>query len=263
MIVLIKENRKPQALLIIIPLLVASLLWIALKALLHISSSQVYLFDLSFASLIVAISVLMLMAHKRAGANRFTTFLWAVVLVVFIGAIIFLSYSGLAFSRDMIAFIVFYAVGIIAVLIGLVFVAHCCRKYYSPIRFTLWLAVCTPAGAILVMLIYASIVMSIMVVISGLPSSWYRIFAQMLVVGLVLGGILYAVQLPFLILALSSSFFRKRFYECFRLKGMIVTPDQVSASGPDNVILTRTAEKNTDAEDKISNKWMDPPRPKD
>ena len=262
-IILFKANRTPKSLLILIPLLVANLIWFVLKVLLPISSSQVYLFDILFASLTVAISVLMLLAHKRAGCNRFATFLWALTVSVLIGAATYLSYSGLAFNQNMMILIIFYAAGILAVLVGLIFAAHCCRNYYSPIRFTICLAFCTPAGAILAMLIYAAIAISIMAVTQGLPTSLISMLVQVLVVGLVFGGILYAIELPFLILALSSPFFRKRLHECFRLRGMDFVTDKIPTSDPEHILLTKATPENTEIEDKVSNRWMDPPRPND
>ena len=260
-IILVKENRTTKALLILISLLVARLLCLALKVLLQIPSSQVYLFNLSCACFIVCISVLMLLAHKRIGCNRFATFLWAVVLSVIIGAATYISSSGLEFNREMMVLMVLYVVGILAVLTGLVLAAHCCRDYYSPIRFTLFLAVCTPAGAILVMLIYASIALGIMVVGGSLPSGWYQIFTQILVFGFIFGGILYAVELPFIILALNCPFFRKPFHDYFRLRGMDFTLK--TAPAPEHIMLTKAADKSADSEDKVANRWMDPPRPKD
>ena len=261
LIILIKENRKPQVLLITIPLLVAALLWLAFKAIFPISSAQIYLLDISFACLTVAMSALMLLAHKRAGCNRFLTFLWAVAVSVLIGAATYLSYSGLAFNQETTILIVLYAIGILAVLVGLVFAAHCCRKYYSPIRFTISLAFCTPAGAILAMLVYAAIAISIMAVTHGLPSRWYWRLIDALTFGLVFGGILYAIELPFIILTLNCSFFRKRFHECFRLKGMDFEREKVPA--PEHIMLTKAPEKKENTEDKVSNRWMNPPRPSD
>jgi hypothetical protein len=260
-IILVKANRTPKAMLILIPLLAANLIWLVLKILLDIPSSQVDLFDLLFTCFIICISVLMLLAHKRAGGNRFATFLWALAASILIGAAVYLSYSGLAFNQEMMILIVFYAVSILAVLVGLVFAAHCCRKYYSPIRFTICLAFCAPAGAILVMLIYASIVLSITAVAGDLPSNWFRILVQFLVLGLIFGGIIYAIELPFIILTLSNSFFKKRFHECFRLKGMDFEREKTTT--PEHIMLTKAPEKQGDAEEKVSNIWMDPPRPSD
>ena len=260
-IILVKANRTPKALLILIPLLAANLIRFVLKMFLRIPSSQDYLFDLPFVCLIVGISILMLLAHKRPSCNRFFTFLWAVAVSVFIGAAVYLSSCGLTFNRDMMILIMFYLVGVLAVLIGFVFAAHCCRKYYSPIRFTICLAFCTPAGAILAMLVYAAIVISIMAVTQSLPTSLISMVKLVLVVGLVSGGILYVIELPFIILTLNCSFFRKRFHECFRLKGMDFEREKVPA--PEHIILTKAPEKKENAEDKVSNKWMDPPRPSD
>ncbi len=41
------------------------------------------------------------------------------------------------------------------------------------------------------------------------------------VMGLVLGGVLYVLVLPYMILVFNNDMFRQRFYGCFRLKGML------------------------------------------
>ena len=206
----------------------------------------------------------MLLLHKRAGSNRFATFLWAVAVALLLRVVIFLLHSGFVLSQDMMISSIFYAVSILTVLLSLVFAALSCRKYFSPVRFTLWLAVCTPVSSILLMFVYALIALGIMAFSSGsLPTYWLPVFLRVLVVGLVFGLILYAVELPFAILAFSSAFFKKRFYECFRLKGMDADIEKPPATGPDNVIFIDAKQKYPDSDDKVSNKWQDPPQPKD
>ena len=50
--------------------------------------------------------------------------------------------------------------------------------------------------------------------------------------GLVTGLLLYAINLPFMILAFCSPFFRERFYACLRLKSMSTAATQSYINQP-------------------------------
>jgi hypothetical protein len=47
---------------------------------------------------------------------------------------------------------------------------------------------------------------------------------------LILGAFMYVVVLPYMILALRSSFFRERFYACLHLKSMPATAQPLPGS---------------------------------
>jgi hypothetical protein len=53
-----------------------------------------------------------------------------------------------------------------------------------------------------------------------------------LISGLAFGAFLYVIVFPFMILALSNSFFRERFYACLHLKSMPTTTAQADADRP-------------------------------
>ncbi len=232
-LVLVKANRNPRAWLIFIPLLAVNLCWTVLKKIIPLPSSAMPMFDQLFASLTMGISVLWLLGHKLGNRNRFITFLLALVTMAVLCVVGALSYSGLAFSQYTIGSVVIFSVLTLVMLLAFVFAGYCCRKRYSNLRFMLWLAVWTVAVCMVIILGYFGIAVIIMNIMGNIPSMWIFMLLQVFVTGLVLGGCLYVIMLPFMILALRSSFFRERFFACLRLKSMPTTVSlEAEASRP-------------------------------
>jgi hypothetical protein len=90
------------------------------------------------------------------------------------------------------------------------------------VRFMLWLAI----WMVVVCLasIFVFYIIAFMIEQAPIPISTILLVA--IAVGSVLGVCLYVINLPYMILVLSSSFFRERFYACLRLKPLSATPKQ-------------------------------------
>ncbi len=85
----------------------------------------------------------------------------------------------------------------------------------------LWLALWCLVLCLTAMFAYALIAFIIIAAIMGQSIPIGAVFIQIPLVGLLVGGILYLLLLPYMILVLNSDLFRRRFYGCFRLKGML------------------------------------------
>jgi hypothetical protein len=225
-IVLVKANRNPHALLILVPLLITNLLWSIFKKAMSFPSAQAEMFNMLFYSLTVGIAILWLLAHKLGNRNRFVTFLLAFTIMAVVGLAGAISYAGLEFSQKTVDALILLANLVFAMLLGFVLAAWCCRKRYRPVSFMLWLAVWTVAANLVSMPVAYSIIFIVHRV--SVPISTILFF--MSEKGSVYGAFLYAIVLPFMILALRSSFFRERFYACLRLKSMPATAGAVPNS---------------------------------
>jgi hypothetical protein len=227
-IILVKANRNPHALLILVPLLTLNLLWSILEKTGLLSSSTMAGFDQVVVSLIVGIAVLWLLCHKLGNRNRFIILLLAFVIMAFVGLIGAASYGITEFSGEIAAIMVIFATLSVTMLLGFVLSGWSCRKCYSGLRFMLWLAVWTVAVNIAVVLGYVGIGIVITSISGGyMPPYW--ILLMVVGVGLVFGLCVYVINLPFMILALRCGFFRERFYACLRLKSMSTTVVQADA----------------------------------
>ena len=234
-LVLIKANRNRHALLILVPLLIVNLLWLIFRKAMGFGSANIEMFNMMFNSLVVGITVLWLVGHKLGNRNRFVTFLLALIVVIVVGYVGLISYS--VDSDETTMFLSLLAILALAVLISFVLSSWRCREHYNGLRFILWLGFWTVIISIIAILTF-------MVVMFGfegrLPRNVTDMLLQVLVVGLVIGLLSYVINLSFMILALSSPFYRERFYACLRLKSMPKTigmadTDQLGeqSSGPE------------------------------
>jgi len=235
-IVLVKDNRNPHALLILVPLLIANLLWSIFRKTLGFRSSDAEMFGMVFNSLVMGITVLWLLGHKLGNRNRFVTFLLAFALMAVIGLGGVISYCGLEFSQQTRGALILLAMLGLAMLLGFVMSGWRCRKHYSGLRFVLWLAFWTVAACPAISLV----VFLTVFIIQQTPVSISAVLFMVPIVGLILGACLYVVVFPYMILALRSSFFRERFYACLRLKlmptatGLKIDPDRLGGQSSES-----------------------------
>jgi hypothetical protein len=226
-IILTKANRNPRTLLIILPLLAVNLIWFGFVKLLNFPSLTIMQFNLLFNSFTVGITLLWLLAHKLGNRNRFITFLLALIIMIVI-SIIGQATNG-KFSEQTIIFLSFIIFLSLAVLISFVLAGWRCRTNYNGLRFILWLALWSIIASLAAMMIF----MVFAWIVQRPPINMLKsILLQALIMGLVTGLLLYAINLPFMILAFYSPFFRERFYACLRLKSMPTTTAQADADRP-------------------------------
>jgi hypothetical protein len=219
-LVLVKANRTGRAWLILIPVLIVMLVWSLFKKAVPIPSSQMGPFDQLIVSLAIGISIVFLLGHKIGNRHRLATFLLAMLIMVLVCTAGLVSFGGLT-SQNGAIFAIMSLIMAAVMLLAFVMSGFKCRKQYGPVRFMLWLAIWTIGCMIVAMFLYCAIAMIAM----GMPVPLLEILMQLTLVGLMVGGILYAVVLPFMILVFKSGFFRERFFACLRLRSMQVTAD--------------------------------------
>ena len=221
--ILFRENWTPKAFLILVPVFVASIVWLGLKKVPGMQSASVVMFDIIINSFVAGIAVLWLLAERIGNRNRLVTFLLAVVVMAIMCALGGVSLGEFKLSADMAGISVVFAVLAAIVLWAFVLTGWMCRKSYSAVRFMLWLAVWIVAPYLLLMVILATVsIIGAIVMGNALPPGFLLLMAlKVPLVSLIVGGFIYAILFPFMILAFKSNLFRRRFYGCFRLKGML------------------------------------------
>jgi len=180
------------------------------------SSGDVEMFNMMFYSLVAGITFLWLFAHKLGNRNRLLTFLLAFALMTMLNVIGVISYCGLQFSQDAVMGGTLLAILGFVMLLGFVLSGWCCRKHYGPVRFTLWLAVWIVSVCIVSMLVVYSTVF----IIQAEPVPISTVLLMVSFAGAVLGGCMFVMVLPYMIVVLRSSFFRERLYACLNLKSV-------------------------------------------
>jgi len=218
--VLFKANRSGKALLILIPVLVVNVLWIGVKKVTGMPSSSAGQFDVMFSAFTIGLATVWLLSHRFAGLNRFVVFLLTVLAMTVTYALSVLSYSGLEFTEETMMLAVFFIAVMAAALLAFALTGWRCRKNYTALRFMLWLALWCPVLCLFAMFAYALTAFVIIAMIMHQSISIGDVLIQIPLVGLLIGGVLYLLLLPYMILVLNCDLFRQRFYGCFRLKGM-------------------------------------------
>jgi len=220
-ILLFKDNRDPRVLLILIPIFIIRLLWSLFLPVLGVPTTRLVVFGMLVDALVIGLAVLWLLAYKLGNRNRFISVLLAFIVLLaatFIAVVSNQTWS-LRGSREV---MVVQVLEIVIMLLVFVLAGWCCRKQYGPKRFMLWLAFWTIVISLVGMFIYF--------LISMRPSADELInqIPEVLVGSLILAITIYMLNLPFLILAFASTFYRERFYAYFRLKSMLVSSPSVT-----------------------------------
>jgi hypothetical protein len=221
--IVIKANRTPRILLIFVPLLIVSILWFLLIQMMGFRSyADIEMFNMIFNSLVAGITFLWLLVPKLGRFNPWVVFFLSFTLIVMLFVIGIVSYLGIGFSKDSaVAFLILFMLAL-AMLLGFVLAGWRCRKRYGTVRFTLSLAVWMVFVCLVSMIVFYVIAF----MIQQVPISIIRLSLIAATVGSVLGLCLYVINLPYMILAMSNSFFRERFFACLRLKATSANPKQ-------------------------------------
>ncbi len=219
-LVLVRANRNRRALLVFIPLLITTLWWMGFANLTRMPLAQKEICAMVFQSLCVGLAVLWLLGEKIANRKRYVTFLSAFAVLaatVLAGAI---SYGMVGLSGDALGTMILLATFIVTLLFSFVLSGWRCRKFYGVLRFALWQAIWCGGMSIAALCLLATV---LMIIKSDLRSSWASLLIEIPIVGAISGLVCYALVLPFVILALKSPFFYRRFYACMRLQSMPAT----------------------------------------
>ena len=216
-ILLVRDNREPRVLLIFIPIFLVRLLWLRFQSILGAPSDVLEVFRVLVDALAIGIAMLWLLAYKLGNRNRFISFLLALVVLVAVSVVVVVSSQAWS-SRAALGLLVIQALGIATMLLVFVLAGWHCRKRYGPWRFMLWLALWTMVISIVAFLTFFLIAVGP----SGPAEELIRQIPGVLLVGLIFAICVYMLNLPFMILAFVTPFFRERFYAYFHLKSMPV-----------------------------------------
>jgi hypothetical protein len=217
-ILLVRANRDPRVLLIFIPIFLIRLLWSRFQPILGAPSDVLAVLGMLVDAFVVGMAVLWLLAYKLGNRNRFISLLLALVVLVAVSVVVVVSSQAWS-SRAALGLLVIQALGIATMLLVFVLAGWHCRKRYGPWRFMLWLALWTMVISIVAFLTFFLIAVGP----SGPAEELIRQIPGVLLVGLIFAICIYALNLPFMVLAFSSPFYRERFYAYFHLKSMPVS----------------------------------------
>jgi hypothetical protein len=220
LLVVPKANRHRQAWLILIPLGLVLIVWRMPATLLSMPGDAAEILGFFVVSTAMAWSTVWLLGHWLASRYRFITFLLSLATMLAVGLLSY--YSHFADGDNLVSLLTSYGLGVGILLLAMGHTAYLCRKNYSPQRFLGRLIgsnVLVAMGLLLAFLVISTLVMMVINPRPQLDASDLMIPAIMTIVGSVfLAGILYLLNLPFLILAFKNPFYGTRFETLFRIE---------------------------------------------
>lgn len=209
-VLLVTEARNSRAWLILLPAGIIHALWLLIKSIFSFSPFEAQVLGQIFIPLYIGVAVLFTLAHKLTRPSRLASFLLAAAVLAFTGLASFFAYNfgGTDLFEQVRSTLTFYAVLAAAFLLAFTITAFSCRERYTHLRFATWMLCASLLLTVIFTFIYAWYDFQ--------PRDLDDIFEVLQVgVGFWLG--LCGIVLPFMILAFTGSFHRRRFYNCLRL----------------------------------------------
>ncbi len=204
--IIFKENRRLQALWILLPVLLLKLVWAGFAKMSGMPSESSLLMGSMIDCLLVGFVLIWLMAERIGRRNRFVTWLLAWLVL---GAALLAMIVNLGGGMYMVMLSIFIGLTFGILMVSFPLAAFSCRKRFSGLRFSLWLAL----WVVLATFVFYTAAALIQVMASGL--SLVMVLMQILMVVFIYAGILVASLLPFEILWFKNAFWRKRFEAIF------------------------------------------------
>lgn len=237
LLVLVRANRRAQAWLIWLPVLAVALAWSMLSRLLFLSPDAAEPFGDFLTTLAASWAAAWLLAPWLAPRHFLAGVFLAVVAMVIVGGVYYLSVYDFRSLDEPVALSVLHVAGALSLVVATVLAASRCRQAYRPRRFLAWLLlwmlvipmVCTPLVALVTVgstLFWSEGLLEVV-------SMAMTMLVGSAIGGAVLGVSLYLLNLPFVALATRNEFYRARFLDVLRLVPAIPHDQGVAASTAD------------------------------
>ena len=157
-----------------------------------------------------------LLGHRLKSRYRTVTFFFMLGLMLAIGLLSYYCRLGFEGINSLFPMADLYSPCVLVLLLGTIFTARFCRKRCTLRRFLGWLPAWTGVVAFVVFLTYPAMLALAMFgsSVKGLLPS----VMPVLTMGMILGGMVYLLNLPFLILAFKNPFYRQRFEALFGIE---------------------------------------------
>lgn len=209
-----KENRTPQAWLILIPLFLVMVLWQMPARLFSLPPSAANPLGFMVNSVAMAWTVVWLLGGRLGNRRPRASFWKMFVAMSVVGAWAYVGEYGTAISSDVLVLLIPYGVCALALLSSMALARLFCRKTDRPGPFMawlfLWMGFMSMAGMLLFAVIMTLATFNVFMLLMFLISAAFA--------SLFLTVILYLGNLPFMILAFKSPFYRERFRSTFGLE---------------------------------------------
>ncbi len=212
LLVVPKGNRHLQAWLILIPVALVVLLGPIPARLMSAPSSSEQMLGFLLGSLAKAWAVVWLLGPMLARMPSFLAFVATLTVMLATLAVCHVGEFGADDASQPLPMLMMFGLFSLAWLLAMTLSRFHCRKRYGPGRFMAWLLFWTWGSVALVLSIPV-----ILTIAFGGPPPW-GVLAAAVIMSLIGAAGLYLTNLPFMILAFKSPFYRDRLLNAFRLQ---------------------------------------------
>ena len=208
-----KANRTREVLLILVPVLLVNLVWLAAALILKPVTSDQETFGVMVQSLAMGSAVLWLLGDGLTHCTPCEAIVLALSLalaVAFVGAV-----SVTDLTQQTIALPSLLGLLMPAIVLGYAGAGWTSRRTYRSTRFILLLGAWIVAISAVVALLWYSLESA---VTGHWPARIIPSLAGFLLIGAILGACDFLISLPFVLVGLRSPLFRPRLFTCLRLR---------------------------------------------
>ncbi len=209
LILLTARKRDSRSLGVLFPLLLP-LIWFSIIIGFLPKELRHYITRVSIA-LFLSQAVFWLVLERFARSNRVTGFLKCLGLMAALGLILFLNWDS-PNPQEQKILMTFYLLSIVNLLVGFTLARLIVRDHFTPFRFVILL----PFINILFLIPLFLLFYLVMYLFAGVSTSQNFVF-KLIVLCTVMGLIIFAASLPYLLLVFNNGYFREVFYRIFRI----------------------------------------------
>jgi len=202
-------KRDSRALGILIPLFISVIVLHLISIILpeDIRSSMTRF----FTALILGQAAFWLVLEHFAGSNRVISFLKCLALMSALGLLFFINWD-IPNPREKIPLMIFYGLLIVNLLVSLTLARVLVRRSFSPVRYIVLVSLSNVFFLMVVFFFFGVIMLFF-----EKDSLFGGFVFQMILMGILIGLLLFATSLPYLVLVFKNGYYREVFYRIFRI----------------------------------------------
>jgi hypothetical protein len=220
LLAVVKQNRQRQAWAILLAPLVVIVASRMLTSLFSVPSGPAETFAMFLTTLATAWTIVWLLGPWLAEVRGGAAFLIALAMMYLVGLLSYLACFGMAYHKNLPPLAACYTLAVFGLLLPMLLARRSCRTVYSRSRFMTWLLLwmgLTMTGCML--LLDAAMTLITAAAGEGAVADLFIAAVPSAVFGVASAIALYVVNLPFMVVALRTDFYRERFFRVLRLKG--------------------------------------------
>jgi hypothetical protein len=204
-----KSNRCSRAWALLIPLGFILILWRLATSMFPMTPVIAQILGFLLMTIALAWCSVWLVGHWLSSRRRILTFL--LLCAVMMVMELFSYFCHFSDARILARLSIYYGLSVLSLLLPMMLTPYFCPKKSTPLRFIVaWmLGVC-----IMIMGLIFCVSALTAIAQSDFTCMW-KILTRLLVPGAIFAGMIYLVNLPFLILVRQNSFYRQRFEDIF------------------------------------------------